>query len=41
MVQSEQPVIYRFMAGGGSNMEETDGERLSGVTTVDPEERSI
>ena len=36
MVQSEQHVIYRLMAGGGggggreaqANMEETDGERL-------------
>ena len=32
MVQSEQHVIYRLMAGGGreakANKEETDGERL-------------
>ena len=32
MVQSEQHVIYRLMAGGGqgsqANMEETDGERM-------------
>ena len=36
MVQSEQHVIYRLMAGGGggggreaqAHMEETDGERL-------------
>ena len=32
MVQSEQHVIYRLMAGGGrkaqANMEETDRERL-------------
>ena len=32
MVQSEQHVIYRLMAGGGreaqGNMEKTDGERL-------------
>ena len=32
VVQSEQHVIYRLMAGGGmeaqANMEETDGERL-------------
>ena len=34
MVQSEQHVIYRLMAGGGggrvvkANMEETDGDRL-------------
>ena len=32
MVQSEQHVIYRLMAGGGrealTNMEETDRERL-------------
>ena len=34
MVQSEQHVIYRLMAGGGReaqancNMKETDGERL-------------
>ena len=32
MVQSEQHVIYRLMAGGGREvqtyMEETDGERL-------------
>ena len=36
MVQSEQHVIYRLIAGGGggggmeaqTNMEETDGERL-------------
>ena len=30
MVQSEQHVIYRLMAGGGAGrpIEETDGERL-------------
>ena len=32
MVQSEQHVIYRLLAGGGreaqTHMEETDGERL-------------
>ena len=35
MVQSEQHVIYRLIAGGGreaqSNAEETDGERLPRV----------
>ena len=33
MVQSEQHVIYKLMAGGGqggqASIEETDGERLS------------
>ena len=41
MVQSEQHVIYRLMAGGGreaqAKMEETDSERLM---AVDPQERS-
>ena len=46
MVQSEQHVIYRLIASGGSkaqaNMEETDRERLCQwkLTTVDPQERS-
>ena len=47
MVQSEQHVIYRLMAGGArgtqTDMEETGGERLSPewkLTTVDPQERS-
>ena len=39
VVQSEQHVIYRLMAGGGreaqANMEETDRERLPGVEAHD------
>ena len=39
VVQSEQHVIYRLMAGGGrevqANMEETDGERLQCVEAQD------
>ena len=48
MVQSEQHVIYRLMAGGARetqvDMEETGGEGLSPewkLTAVDPQERSI
>ena len=45
MVQSEQYVIYRLMAGRGreaqANMEETDKDcREWKLTTVDPQERS-
>ena len=39
MVQSEQHVIYRLMAGmareAQANVEETEGERLTGVEAHD------